>query len=178
MRPGPSSRAQSDTMPSIAYIVSQSVSSTPLTSTPASFEDEPLLEDTIQATGGTKKAIEVVTSQEYARRAEAELRAEQKMSSTQGQRHTRIQCASYAKEMLSNGFIRNHAMGITADDSGFRFQYYDRSKVVESQVSLLSLFQQLVVRGRKKRTYFVSGPPLFPPFSHNHTLTFSFMFTN
>ncbi|KAF8826602.1 hypothetical protein HHX47_DHR5000074 [Lentinula edodes] len=116
-----------------AYIVSQSVSSTPLTSTPASFEDEPLLEDTIQAIGGTKKTTEVVTSQEYARRAEAELRAEQKMSSTQGQRHTRIQCASYAKEMLSNGFIRNHAMGITADDSGFRFQYYDRSKVVESQ---------------------------------------------
>ncbi|KAJ3914822.1 protein kinase [Lentinula edodes] len=133
MRPGPSSRAQSDTMPSIAYVVSQSVSSTPLTSTPASFGDEPLLEDTIQATGGTKKTIEVVTSQEYARRAEAELRAEQKMTSTQGQRHTRIQCASYAKEMLSNGFIRNHAMGITADDSGFRFQYYDRSKVVESQ---------------------------------------------
>ncbi|KAF8826606.1 hypothetical protein HHX47_DHR5000366 [Lentinula edodes] len=133
MRPGPSSRAQSDTMPSIAYMVSQSVSSTPLTSTPASFGDEPLLADTIQAIGGTKKTIEVVTSQEYARRAEAELRAEQKMTSTQGQRHTRIQCASYAKEMLSNGFIRNHAMGITADDSGFRFQYYDRSKVVESQ---------------------------------------------
>ncbi|KAJ3883177.1 protein kinase [Lentinula edodes] len=133
MRPGPSSRAQSSTMPSIAYVVSQSVSSTPLTSTPASFGDEPLLEDTIQVLGGTKKTTEVVTSQEYARRAEAELRAEQKMSSTQGQRHTRIQCASYAKEMLSNGFIRNHAMGITADDSGFRFQYYDRSKVVESQ---------------------------------------------
>ncbi|KAJ3862980.1 protein kinase [Lentinula novae-zelandiae] len=133
MRPGPSSRAQSDTLPSIAYVVSQSVSSTALTSTSASFGDEPLLEDTIQAIGGTKKTTEVVTSQEYARRAEAETRAEQKMSSTQGQRHTRIQCASYAKEMLSNGFIRNHAMGITADDSGFRFQYYDRSKVVESQ---------------------------------------------
>ncbi|KAJ3892940.1 protein kinase [Lentinula edodes] len=133
MRPGPSSRAQSDTLPSIAYVVSQSVTSTPLTSTSASFGDEPLLEDTIQATGGTKKTMEVVTSQEYARRAEAELRAEQKMTSTQGQHHTRIQCASYAKEMLSNGFIRNHAMGITADDSGFRFQYYDRSKVVESQ---------------------------------------------
>ncbi|KAJ3892936.1 protein kinase [Lentinula edodes] len=133
MRPGPSSRAQSDILPSIAYVVSQSVSSTPLTSTSADFGDEPLLEDTIQAIGGTKKTIEVVTSQEYARRAEAELRAEQKMTSTQGQRHTRIQCASYAKEMLSNGFIRNHAMGITADDSGFRFQYYDRSKVVESQ---------------------------------------------
>ncbi|KAJ3898191.1 protein kinase [Lentinula edodes] len=133
MRPGPSSRAQSDTLPSIAYVVSQSVSSTPLTSTSADFGDEPLLEDTIQAIGGTKKTTEVVTSQEYAQRAEAELRAEQKMTSTQGQRHTRIQCASYAKEMLSNGFIRNHAMGITADDSGFRFQYYDRSKVVESQ---------------------------------------------
>ncbi|KAJ4471209.1 protein kinase [Lentinula lateritia] len=133
MRPGPSSRAQSDTLPSIAYVVSQSATSTPLTSTSASFGDEPLVEDTIQALGGTKKTMEVVTSQEYARRAEAELRAEQKMSSTQGQRHTRIQCASYAKEMLSNGFIRNHAMGITADDSGFRFQYYDRSKVVESQ---------------------------------------------
>ncbi|KAJ3928147.1 MAG: protein kinase [Lentinula lateritia] len=133
MRPGPSSRAQSDTLPSIAFVVSQSVSSTPLTSTSADFGDEPLLEDTIQAIGGTKKTTEVVTSQEYARRAEAELRAEQKMSSTQGQRHTRIQCASYAKEMLSNGIIRNHAMGITADDSGFRFQYYDRSKVVESQ---------------------------------------------
>ncbi|KAJ3897795.1 protein kinase [Lentinula edodes] len=133
IRPDPSSRAQSDTLPSIAYVVSQSVSSTPLTSTSADFVDEPLLENTIQAIGGTKKPTEVVTSQEYARRAEAELRAEQKMSSTQGQRHTRIQCASYAKEMLSNGFIRNHAMGITADDSGFRFQYYDRSKVVESQ---------------------------------------------
>ncbi|KAJ3862982.1 protein kinase [Lentinula novae-zelandiae] len=133
IHPGPSSRTQSDTLPSIAYVVSQSATSTALTSTSASFGDEPLLEDTIQATEGTKNTMEVVTSQEYARRAEAELRAEQKMSSTQGQRHTRIQCASYAKEMLSNGFIRNHAMGITADDSGFRFQYYDRSKVVESQ---------------------------------------------
>ncbi|KAJ4471217.1 protein kinase [Lentinula lateritia] len=133
LHPGPSSRTQSDTLPSIAYVVSQSATSTALTSTSASFGDEPLVEDTIQAIGGTKKTTEVVTSQEYARRAEAELRAEQKMSSTQGQRHTRIQCASYAKEMLSNGFIRNHAMGITADDSGFRFQYYDRSKVVESQ---------------------------------------------
>ncbi|KAJ4471214.1 protein kinase [Lentinula lateritia] len=133
IHPGPSSRTQSDTLPSIAYVVSQSATSTALTSTSASFGDEPLVEDTIQAIGGTKKTTEVVTSQEYARRAEAELRAEQKMSSTQGQRHTRIQCASYAKEMLSNGFIRNHAMGITADDSGFRFQYYDRSKVVESQ---------------------------------------------
>ncbi|KAJ3851450.1 protein kinase [Lentinula lateritia] len=121
MRPGPLSRAQSDTMPSIAYVVSQSAASTPLTSTSATdFGDAPLLEDTIQAIDGTKKTMEV-------------LRAEQKMSSTQGQRHTRIQCASYAKEMLSNGVIRNHAMGITADDSGFRFQYYDRSKVVESQ---------------------------------------------
>ncbi|KAJ3808911.1 hypothetical protein F5876DRAFT_78260 [Lentinula aff. lateritia] len=135
IRTGPLSRAQSDTMPSIAYVVSQSAASTPLTSTSATdFGDAPLLEDTIQAIDGTKKTMEVVTSQEYTRRAEAELRAEVKMTSTQGQRHTRIQCASYAKEMLSNGFIRNHAMGITADDSGFRFQYYDRSKVVESQV--------------------------------------------
>ncbi|KAJ3992688.1 protein kinase [Lentinula boryana] len=35
--------------------------------------------------------------------------------------------------MLSNGFIRNHAIGITADTDVFRFHYYDRSKVVESE---------------------------------------------
>ncbi|KAJ3813716.1 protein kinase [Lentinula aff. lateritia] len=35
--------------------------------------------------------------------------------------------------MLSNGFIRSHAVGITADDTSLRFQYYDRSKVVESK---------------------------------------------
>ncbi|KAJ3804471.1 hypothetical protein F5876DRAFT_70609, partial [Lentinula aff. lateritia] len=61
MRPGPSSRAQSDTLPSIAYVVSQT--SAPLTSTSANFGDESLLEDTIQAIGGTKKTMEVVTSQ-------------------------------------------------------------------------------------------------------------------
>ncbi|GAW07697.1 protein kinase [Lentinula edodes] len=55
------------------------------------------------------------------------------LTPTQGQHLTRIQCASYAKEMLSNGFIRNHAVGITADDTSLRFQYYDRSKVVESK---------------------------------------------
>nr|AEN14455.1 protein kinase [Lentinula edodes] len=35
--------------------------------------------------------------------------------------------------MLSKGFIRSHAVGITADDTSLRFQYYDRSKVVESK---------------------------------------------
>ncbi|KAJ3715958.1 protein kinase [Lentinula guzmanii] len=33
-----------------------------------------------------------------------------------------MQCASYAKKIPSNGFIRNIAMGIVADDCGFRFQ--------------------------------------------------------
>ncbi|KAJ3789647.1 protein kinase [Lentinula aff. detonsa] len=88
---------------------------------------------TIHQSGGKEKTVEVMTLQYYAQRAEDELKAEQEMTPTQGQHHTRIQCASYAKEMLSNGFIRNHAMGIVADDCGFRFQYYDRSKVIESQ---------------------------------------------
>ncbi|KAJ3845595.1 hypothetical protein EV368DRAFT_90505 [Lentinula lateritia] len=35
--------------------------------------------------------------------------------------------------MLSNSFIQNHAIGILADDDGFRFHYYDRSKVIESE---------------------------------------------
>ncbi|KAJ3734749.1 protein kinase [Lentinula guzmanii] len=35
--------------------------------------------------------------------------------------------------MLSNGFIRNHAIEITADSGISRFQYYARSKVVESE---------------------------------------------
>ncbi|KAJ3800289.1 protein kinase [Lentinula aff. detonsa] len=83
---------------------------------------------TIHQSGGKEKTVEVMTLQYYAQRAEDELKAEQEMTPTQGQHHTRIQCASYAKEMLSNGFIRNHAMGIVADDCGFRFQYYDRSK--------------------------------------------------
>ncbi|KAJ3795739.1 hypothetical protein GGU11DRAFT_791130, partial [Lentinula aff. detonsa] len=39
---------------------------------------------------------------------------------------TRIQCASYAKEMLSNGIIGNHAIGITADSGVIGFQYYSK----------------------------------------------------
>lgn len=141
-RLGFSSRTQSDTLPSIAYMVSRSSTastppSTPSASTSSSDEDEYLPGVTIQNRGGRKKRVEIVTSQEYLQRAEAERKAEKMLTPTQGQHLTRIQCASYAKEMLSNGFIRNHAVGITADDTSLRFQYYDRSKVVESKVSVL-----------------------------------------
>ncbi|KAJ3741294.1 protein kinase [Lentinula detonsa] len=88
---------------------------------------------TIHQSGGKDMTVEVETSQLYEQKAEEELKEEENLTPTQGQRLTRIQCASYAKEMLSNGFIRNHAIGITADDDVFRFQYYDRSKVVESE---------------------------------------------
>ncbi|KAJ3741413.1 protein kinase [Lentinula detonsa] len=97
---------------------------------------------TIYQSGGKEKTVEVGTSQFYAQKAEEELKAEENMTPTQGQHHTRIQCASYAKEMLSNGFIRNHAMGIVADDNGVRFHYYDRSKVIESQASLFLLHDE------------------------------------
>nr|AEN14453.1 protein kinase [Lentinula edodes] len=134
---GPSSRSQSDTLPSIAYLVSQSTASvpasTPLNSTSTSFGDEHRPGVTIQNQGGKKKTVEILTSQDYQERAEAERKAEKVLTPTQGQHLTRIQCASYAKEMLSKGFIRSHAVGITADDTSLRFQYYDRSKVVESK---------------------------------------------
>ncbi|KAF8832112.1 hypothetical protein HHX47_DHR1001156 [Lentinula edodes] len=136
-RAGPSSRSQSDTLPSIAYLVSQSTASvpasTPLNSTSTSFGDEHRPGVTIQNQGGKKKTVEILTSQDYQERAEAERKAEKVLTPTQGQHLTRIQCASYAKEMLSKGFIRSHAVGITADDTSLRFQYYDRSKVVESK---------------------------------------------
>ncbi|KAJ3889009.1 protein kinase [Lentinula edodes] len=134
---GPSSRSQSDTLPSIAYLVSQSTASvpasTPLNSTSTSFGDEHRPGVTIQNQGGKKKTVEILASQDYQERAEAERKAEKMLTPTQGQHLTRIQCASYAKEMLSKGFIRSHAVGITADDTSLRFQYYDRSKVVESK---------------------------------------------
>ncbi|KAJ3909431.1 protein kinase [Lentinula edodes] len=134
---GPSSRSQSDSLPSIAYLVSQSTASvpasTPLNSTSTSFGDEHRPGVTIQNRGGKKKTVEILTSQDYQERAEAERKAEKVLTPTQGQHLTRIQCASYAKEMLSKGFIRSHAVGITADDTSLRFQYYDRSKVVESK---------------------------------------------
>ncbi|KAJ3988149.1 protein kinase [Lentinula detonsa] len=88
---------------------------------------------TIHQSGGKDMTVEVEMSQLYEQKAEEELKEEENLTPTQGQRRTRIQCASYAKEMLSNGFIRNHAIGITADSDVFRFQYYDRSKVVESE---------------------------------------------
>ncbi|KAJ3880856.1 protein kinase [Lentinula edodes] len=126
---GPSSRSQSNTLPSIAHLVSQSTASvpasTPLNSTSTGFGDEHRPGVTIQNQGGKKKTVEILTSQDYQERAEAERKAEKHL--------TRIQCASYAKEMLSKGFIRSHAVGITADDTSLRFQYYDRSKVVESK---------------------------------------------
>ncbi|KAH7880931.1 protein kinase [Lentinula edodes] len=134
---GPSSRSQSDSLPSIAYLVSQSTASvpasTPLNSTSTSFGDEHRPGVTIQNRGGKKKTVEILTSQDYQERAEAERKAEKVLTPTQGQHLTRIQCASYAKEMLSKGFIRSHAVGITADDTSLRFQYYHRSKVVESK---------------------------------------------
>ncbi|KAJ3889011.1 protein kinase [Lentinula edodes] len=134
---GPSSRSQSDTLPSIAHLVSQSTASvpasTPLNSTSTGFGDEHRPGVTIQNRGGKKKTVEILTSQDYQERAEAERKAEKVLTPTQGQHLTRIQCASYAKEMLSKGFIRSHAVGITADDTSLRFQYYDRSKVVESK---------------------------------------------
>ncbi|KAJ3866114.1 protein kinase [Lentinula novae-zelandiae] len=134
---GPSSRSQSDMLPSIAHLVSQSTASvpasTPLNSTSTSFGDEHRPGVTIQNRGGKKKTVGILTSQDYQERAEAERKAEKVLTPTQGQHLTRIQCASYAKEMLSKGFIRSHAVGITADDTSLRFQYYDRSKVVESK---------------------------------------------
>ncbi|KAJ3762920.1 protein kinase [Lentinula raphanica] len=81
---------------------------------------------------GSKRKVELTEEQRYKQVKAEEVKAEAKLTPTQGQRRTRIQCASYAKEMLSHGFIRNHAIGIVADDNVVRFQYYDHSKVVES----------------------------------------------
>ncbi|KAJ3977301.1 protein kinase [Lentinula raphanica] len=81
---------------------------------------------------GSKRKVELTEEQRYKQVKAEEVKAEAKLTATQGQRRTRIQCASYAKEMLSHGFIRNHAIGIVADDNVVRFQYYDHSKVVES----------------------------------------------
>ncbi|KAJ3992811.1 protein kinase [Lentinula boryana] len=83
---------------------------------------------TIHQSGSKVKTLEVGTSHYYEQKVKEELE-EQNLTPTQGQRLTGIQCANYAKEMLSNGFIRNHAIGITADGGVFRFQYYDCSKV-------------------------------------------------
>ncbi|GAW04676.1 protein kinase [Lentinula edodes] len=123
-------RVQSGPLPSIRHSGS---ASTPPASATTSFGDENRPRVTIHQSGGKEKLLEVGSSQEYALRAEEELKEERLLTPTQGQHRTRIQCASYAKEMLSNGFIRNHAIGILADDDGFRFHYYDRSKVVESE---------------------------------------------
>ncbi|KAJ3990621.1 hypothetical protein F5050DRAFT_1898839, partial [Lentinula boryana] len=101
--------------------------------TSTSTGNEELAGVTIHQSGGKDKTVKVETSQFYEQKAEEELEEEENLTPTQGQRLTRIQCASYAKEMLSNGFIRNHAIGIAADSGVFRFQYYDRSKVVESE---------------------------------------------
>ncbi|KAJ4500778.1 protein kinase [Lentinula lateritia] len=127
---GSSYRVQSGPLPSIRHSGS---ASTPPASATTSFGDEHRPRVTIHQSGGKEKTLEVGSSQEYALRAEEELKEERLLTPTQGQHRTRIQCASYAKEMLSNGFIRNHAIGILADDDGFRFHYYDRSKVVESE---------------------------------------------
>ncbi|KAJ3900780.1 protein kinase [Lentinula edodes] len=127
---GSSYRVQSGPLPSIRHSGS---ASTPPASATTSFGDENRPRVTIHQSGGKEKLLEVGSSQEYALRAEEELKEERLLTPTQGQHRTRIQCASYAKEMLSNGFIRNHAIGILADDDGFRFHYYDRSKVVESE---------------------------------------------
>ncbi|KAJ3871635.1 protein kinase [Lentinula edodes] len=127
---GSSYRVQSGPLPSIRHSGS---ASTPPASATTSFGDEHRPRVTIHQSGGKEKLLEVGSSQEYALRAEEELKEERLLTPTQGQHRTRIQCASYAKEMLSNGFIRNHAIGILADDDGFRFHYYDRSKVVESE---------------------------------------------
>ncbi|KAJ3996560.1 hypothetical protein F5050DRAFT_1807619 [Lentinula boryana] len=94
---------------------------------------------TIHQSGENEKTVEVVTSQYYTQRAEDELKAEQEMTPTQGQHRTRIQCASYAEEMPSNGFIRNIAMGIVADDCGFRFAGPLQSPAILCFSRLLSL---------------------------------------
>ncbi|KAJ4478111.1 protein kinase [Lentinula aciculospora] len=128
------SQIPSTTLPSIEYALSQSNAIPPsATTTTSNIADEPRPQVIIHEHGGKEKTLEVITSQDYQLRADSEVDAEDLMTPTQGQHHTRIQCASYAKEMLSSGYIRNHALGITADDSSFRFHYYDHSKVIESQ---------------------------------------------
>ncbi|KAJ4478136.1 protein kinase [Lentinula aciculospora] len=128
------SQIPSTTLPSIEYALSQSNATPPsVTTTTSNIADEARPQVIIHEHGGKEKTLEVMTSQDYQLRADSEVDAEDLMTPTQGQHHTRIQCASYAKEMLSSGYIRNHALGITADDSSFRFHYYDHSKVIESQ---------------------------------------------
>ncbi|KAJ4478118.1 hypothetical protein J3R30DRAFT_2861729 [Lentinula aciculospora] len=80
----------------------------------------------------------------------------------QGQHHTRIQCACYAKEMFSSGYIGNHALWITADDGSFHFHYYDRLKVIESQVRYFEISSSFPV-GVQRRA---SGPVDSKPFFH------------
>ncbi|KAJ3744745.1 protein kinase [Lentinula detonsa] len=126
------SRARSRVLSSIDKLLTSHV---PPPASTMSSDKRDTAQVTIHQSGGREKILEVGTSQYYERKAEEELEEETKLTPTQGQRHTRVQCASYAKEMLSNGFIRNHAIGITADSGVFRFQYYDRSKVVESEAS-------------------------------------------
>ncbi|KAJ3827068.1 protein kinase [Lentinula raphanica] len=102
------------------------------TSTSMSASREQSIQVTIHQSGGKDKILQVEDAL-YEQKNRNQMEEEEKLTSTEGQHQTRIQCASYAKEMLSNGFIRHHAIGMTADSCAFRFQYYDRSKVVESQ---------------------------------------------
>ncbi|KAJ3845834.1 hypothetical protein EV368DRAFT_90018 [Lentinula lateritia] len=118
-------RVQSEPLPSIRHLGSVSM---PPASATTSFGDEDRPQVTIHQSGGKEKTLEVGSSQEYALRAEEELKEERFLTPTRGQHQTRIQYASYAKEMLSDGLIRNHVIEILADDDGFRFDYYDRSK--------------------------------------------------
>ncbi|KAJ3992333.1 protein kinase [Lentinula boryana] len=116
------SRAQSRVLSSIDKLLT---SHAPAPDSAMSSDKRDTAQVTIHQSGGREKILEVGTEQYYERKAEEELEEETKLTPTQGQRHTR--------EMLSNGFIRSHAIGITADSGVFRFQYYDRSKVVESE---------------------------------------------
>ncbi|KAF9065076.1 hypothetical protein BDP27DRAFT_1405002 [Rhodocollybia butyracea] len=79
----------------------------------------------------------------YKKQADEERRVEAQLQDGEGYKRTREQGASYAKEMLSFGVIRHHAIGLTVDAVTARFFYADRSKIVESKPCDITQFKRL-----------------------------------
>ncbi|KAK7446058.1 hypothetical protein VKT23_014681 [Stygiomarasmius scandens] len=59
--------------------------------------------------------------------------AEAKLSKTQLQHHTLLQCAGYGLETLSSGLLRSHSISIVVDSFNVQVTYYDRSMIALSE---------------------------------------------
>lgn len=71
------------------------------------------------------------------KRSKVETKSKWAITETSHRNHL-LQCAGYALEMLSNGGLRTHAIGMLISDDRFELLYYDRSIHVKSEP--LSLF--------------------------------------